>query len=174
LYTLAHSLITTVQALRSKLRGDQKTSSILTVYQFKTMCGINQSVKLLVSLFQAGSWCHNCAVLFVLGTKIETEIQGMFTPHGQKVSQTQGCGSIQVLYNFLCAAIVVLFRCSSFLLQNISIRSSWVLFVYPPESQKSSLYYVMQSLKAQLPNVVVKVGQGLLYSGCVPAILHDV
>ena len=32
-----------------------------------------------------------------------------------------------------------------------------MLFIYPPESQKSSLYYVMQALKAQLPNVVVKV-----------------
>ena len=46
--------------------------------------------------------------------------------------------------------------------QNVSISDSnpWVLFVWPEEG-KTSLYYAMQMLKVQLPNVVVKVGSVL-------------
>lgn len=39
---------------------------------------------------------------------------------------------------------------------DISVRSEWVLYIHPPEGGKSSLYYTLQSLKATLPNVVVK------------------
>ena len=44
-----------------------------------------------------------------------------------------------------------------FLLQNLSIRSESVLYVYPIESNKTSVYYSMQFLKVHLPNVVIKV-----------------
>ena len=40
--------------------------------------------------------------------------------------------------------------------QNVSVRSQSILFIYPDEG-KTSVYYAMQSLKVQLPNVVVKV-----------------
>lgn len=41
-------------------------------------------------------------------------------------------------------------------MQNVSIRSEWVLFVYPNEG-KTSVYYQIQALKVQLPSVVIKV-----------------
>lgn len=41
--------------------------------------------------------------------------------------------------------------------QNISVRSVSVLDVSPPDAVKSTLHYSVQSLKAQLPLVVVKV-----------------
>ena len=43
------------------------------------------------------------------------------------------------------------------LMQNLSIRSESVVYVYPIESSKTSLYYSMQFLKVHLPNVVIKV-----------------
>ena len=36
-----------------------------------------------------------------------------------------------------------------------------MLFVYPPDNQKSTVYYVMQHLKSLLPKVVVKVQQSV-------------
>eukprot|EP00731_Ephydatia_muelleri_P022715 Em0015g298a len=39
---------------------------------------------------------------------------------------------------------------------NISIRSEALIHISPPDNSKSSLYYSMQFLKSQLPNVVVK------------------
>lgn len=47
---------------------------------------------------------------------------------------------------------------NSFLvLQDIAIRSESVLYVYPVETAKTSVYYAMQFLKVHLPNVVIKV-----------------
>ena len=43
------------------------------------------------------------------------------------------------------------------IVQNLSVRSESVLYVYPVESAKTSVYYSMQFLKVHLPNVVVKV-----------------
>lgn len=43
------------------------------------------------------------------------------------------------------------------LLQDIAIRSDSVLYVYPVETAKTSVYYAMQFLKVHLPNVVIKV-----------------
>ena len=45
----------------------------------------------------------------------------------------------------------------NFSMQDISIRSSSVIYVYPPENPKSTIYYVLQTLKGLLPKVVVKV-----------------
>ena len=42
-------------------------------------------------------------------------------------------------------------------LKDVHVRSSSVVYVYPPDNPKSSLYYVMQQLKSALPKVVVKV-----------------
>ena len=42
--------------------------------------------------------------------------------------------------------------------QNISVRSASVVDVSPPDAVKSTLHYSLQSLKAQLPLVIVKVG----------------
>ena len=39
-----------------------------------------------------------------------------------------------------------------------------MLFVYPPENAKSTVYYVMQNLKCLLPNVVVKVQNHAVYN----------
>lgn len=39
---------------------------------------------------------------------------------------------------------------------NISVRSEALIHISPPDNPKSSLYYSMQFLKSQLPNVVVK------------------
>ena len=36
-----------------------------------------------------------------------------------------------------------------------------MLFVYPPDNTKSTVYYVMQHLKSLLPKVVVKVQQSV-------------
>ena len=36
-----------------------------------------------------------------------------------------------------------------------------MLFVYPPDNPKSTVYYVMQHLKSLLPKVVVKVQQSV-------------
>ena len=48
--------------------------------------------------------------------------------------------------------------------QDISIRNSSVLHVYPPDNPKSTVYYVMKTLKCLLPNVVVKVRAGVQIS----------
>lgn len=41
--------------------------------------------------------------------------------------------------------------------QNISVKNAAVLFIIPSDG-KTSVYYAMQTLKVQLPHVVVKVG----------------
>lgn len=45
------------------------------------------------------------------------------------------------------------------LMQDIQIHSSAVLSVRPRETSKSSLYYVLQMLKKELPSVMIKVYQ---------------
>lgn len=45
------------------------------------------------------------------------------------------------------------------LMQDIQIHSSAVLSVRPRETSKSSLYYVLQMLKKELPSVMIKVHQ---------------
>ena len=60
-------------------------------------------------------------------------------------------------FGYVCVKVMLYFCVSSVVcVQNISIRSTWVLYVYPEEG-KTSLYYAMQLLKVQLPNVVIKV-----------------
>ena len=49
------------------------------------------------------------------------------------------------------------------IVQNLSVRSESVLYVYPVESAKTSVYYSMQFLKVHLPNVVVKVAEIHMY-----------
>lgn len=44
-------------------------------------------------------------------------------------------------------------------MQDIQIHSSAVLSVRPRETSKSSLYYVLQMLKKELPSVMIKVHQ---------------
>lgn len=44
-------------------------------------------------------------------------------------------------------------------MQDIQIHSSAVLSVRPRETSKSSLYYVLQMLKKELPSVMIKVYQ---------------
>lgn len=51
---------------------------------------------------------------------------------------------------------MLLWRPSVLYSQNVSVKSRWVLYIYPNEG-KGSVYYAMQTLKVQLPNVVVKV-----------------
>lgn len=56
------------------------------------------------------------------------------------------------------------------LMQDIQIHSSAVLSVRPRETSKSSLYYVLQMLKKELPSVMIKVHQ-LQASGLFHAVL---
>ena len=44
-----------------------------------------------------------------------------------------------------------------FSIQHVSIHSKSLLTVHPQETNKSSMYYVMQMLKGALPTVLVKV-----------------
>ena len=45
--------------------------------------------------------------------------------------------------------------------QNVKIHSEAVITVHPQESSKSSMYYILQVLKKELPKVMIKVRKEL-------------
>lgn len=111
---------------------------------------------------------HDPEYARVVKGRIEKTILGEVSQYIEEVYEPDGCyikikldkDRIRLLKLEIDATTVQYCLCNLPKLRlkpkDISVRSDWVLFIYPPESQKSSLYYVMQALKTQLPNVVVK------------------
>ena len=72
---------------------------------------------------------------------------------------SQSLGTLRKLFYLLCHNTSVSSRICNFifLIQHVSIHSKSLLTVHPQETNKSSMYYVMQMLKGALPTVLVKV-----------------
>ena len=83
------------------------------------------------------------------GSETETQTSGMLRlvcPLGQDSKEPSGLYMTSINVRSVLS-----------LPQNISVCSASVLHVSPPDAVKSTLHYSMQSLKAQLPLVIVKV-----------------
>ncbi|XP_064391551.1 DNA-directed RNA polymerase III subunit RPC1-like isoform X2 [Halichondria panicea] len=104
----------------------------------------------------------------VVKGRIEKTLLGEVARYIEEVYEPDGCyvkicldiNRIQLLKLEINTWTVQFALCSAPKLKikqkHVSIRSRAVMYVYPPESNKTSLYYSLQALKLQLPSVVVK------------------
>lgn len=70
--------------------------------------------------------------------------------------------ALEPLESYFTSCVITLpsppvFAILYFSIQHVSIHSKSLLTVHPQETNKSSMYYVMQMLKGALPTVLVKV-----------------
>ena len=78
---------------------------------------------------------------------------------GFQATDSQSLGTLESYFTYCVITLPSppVFAILYFSIQHVSIHSKSLLTVHPQETNKSSMYYVMQMLKGALPTVLVKV-----------------